>query len=777
MLLLVTGAVCAQGSRVLSGQVTNASGDPLPGANVYFKSTLQGTTTDRDGKFTLPEPPGTDTLVFSFLGFEDREILFEPGSTTTFNVALREGAITTREAVVTGEKANRNVDRVAMGRAELNMREVKLLPAFMGEVDILKTIQLLPGVQAAGDGNTGFYVRGGGPDQNLILMDGATIYNPSHILGFFSTFNANSVDEVELIKGGMPAQYGGRLASVLDVSMREGNMDEFHVDGGIGLVASRLTVEGPIKKGKSSFIVSGRRTYADILIRPFVPDTSQLAESQYYFYDLNAKLRWNVNSSSYFTLTGYFGRDVFEFQGAEDDDFGARIPWGNAVASLQYVNAINSRFSMKATLMFTDYDFRFSASQSDFDLELFSGIRDYKARVDFGWLPTARHSIKFGGEITRHEFTPSNVSAEQGTTDFDIDGVKSMTAYETAIWINDEWDVTTNLRVSAGLRYTSFAQIGAFTRYTTDAFDQITDTTSYGSGEIVAFYHGLEPRVSARYTINSQTSVKAAITRNLQYLHLANFSTLALPTDLWLPSSDVVEPQIGTEYAIGLFRNFQNNTFETSVEVYYKTMDNMVEYEEGTFPSDDVGTNPDNSLTFGRGWAYGIEFFVKKRFGRMNGWVGYTLARTMREFEEINDGNPYPATYDRRHDISAALTYEFNERWTFSTTFVYGTGAAITLPVSRYTVEGRIVSEYGERNSFRMPSYHRLDVAATLKGKEREKFENSWTFAIYNLYNRANPFFIYFDSEGRIDDGSLRLVAKQVSLFPILPSVTYNFRF
>jgi len=678
-----------------------------------------------------------------------------------------------------------------MSEIPMEVEAIKQIPAFLGEVDILKTIQLLPGVQSAGEGNTGFYVRGGGPDQNLILLDDAVVYNASHLFGFFSVFNADAVKDINLIKGGIPAEYGGRLASVLEVNMNEGNNKTFKGEGGIGLIASRLTLEGPIKKDKSSFLVSGRRTYIDVLAQPFISNESALNGSGYYFYDLNAKVNYRFSDKDRISLSGYFGKDVFAFNSNASDVL-FNIAWGNGIASARWTHLFNDNLFMKTVASHTRYDFEFGGEQADFNIKLFSKIRDYTLKNHFTWYPDIRHEVKFGVEYTHHHFTPNNATATQGATVFDLGEEQRFFAHEGAIFIQDEWTITDQLAVNVGLRASAFQHTGPFTRYIVNELGQNTDTIRYSRGENIRTYGGLEPRISMRYKINGRSSVKAAFTQNYQYVHLVSISPVSLPTDVWLPTTSIVEPQLGRQYNMGYFRNFDSNKYEASVEVYYKTMENLVEYKEGVTPDQGVGNNEDNLLTFGNGQSYGIEFFFKKRFGKTNGWIGYTLSNTDRVFEDINDGERYPARFDRRHDLSLVVIHDFNERWSVSGTFVYATGNAVTLPVGRYFLENQLISIYGPRNDIRMAPFHRLDLSGTYHFKKfktvidketgeeiqrPKRIQSSLTLAIYNVYSRMNPYFYYFDTSGNFSDGTFALSAKQVSLFPILPSITWNFKF
>lgn len=786
----------------LSGTVKDASsGETIIGASVYLEELQKGVPTNVYGFFSLTTVPGTYTLKVSAIGYRSFETVIELSEDTTINPELSENVIVTEVAEVVGEKSS-NTESTDMGRVELDVSKIKKLPAFLGEVDILKTIQFLPGIQSAGEGNTGFYVRGGGPDQNLILLDNAVVYNASHLFGFFSVFNADAVKNIEVIKGGMPANYGGRLASVLDITLKEGNAREYEFDGGIGLIASRFTAQGPIKKDTSSFIISGRRTYIDVLAKPFVNPESAFAGSGYYFYDLNMKLNYKLDENDQLFLSGYFGRDVFGFE-SNRAGFSARIPWGNATGTLRWNHLFSDKLFMNTNLTFSDYKFEFTGSQEEFEFTLFSGIQDWSFKTNFNYYPSLRHNVQAGVDYIFHEFTPSNVTARSGDVVFDTGDITRVYAHELSVYALDQFDISDRLRVNGGLRFTYFNHIGPFKRYpkadNEDDFGALEDREpiEYAPGESVALYTNLEPRLNLRYTLNSSSSIKAAYTQNYQYLHLASLSPTSLPTDVWVPSTDRVQPQFSTQYSIGYFKNFKDDIYEASVELYYKEMENLVEFEEGAQPENTINDNVDNQFVFGIGDSYGIEFFLKRSYGKLNGWLGYTWSKTTREFDDLNNGNPFPARFDRRHDLSIVLNYDLNQKWSFGASFVYGTGNAITLPVARYFVEGRIVSEYTDRNSFRMDPYHRADISVNyypskfkklrptadldpndpVNQPRKKKFYSSWSLSVYNVYNRMNPYFIYFGTEGNINDGSLQIKAYQVSLFPILPSITWNFNF
>ncbi|MCK9612045.1 MAG: TonB-dependent receptor [Bacteroidales bacterium] len=762
----------------ISGYVKDATtGEFLIGSNVYIKELMKGTSANTYGFYSITIEKGEYNLVCSFVGYKDFEEKTTLDKNIKLNISLEPRVITTQEVVISSEREDKNIQSSEVGRVDIPIETIKRLPAFFGEVDIIKSIQLTPGVQSAGEGNTGFYVRGGGPDQNLILLDEAVVYNASHLLGFFSVFNADAIKNVELIKAGMPANYGGRLASVLDISMKEGNNKKFEFDGGIGLISSRLTIQGPIKKEKCSFIVSGRRTYLDLIMRPFVKKDSPFKKGGYYFYDINAKINYYFSDKDRLFLSGYFGKDVFKLKG--NSSFSNQIDWGNATASLRWNHLFNDKLFLNTTLIFSDYKFNLGAEQNVYEMKLHSGITDYSAKLDFSYLPSIRHNIKFGALYIYHILMPNSAFARSDTTEFDLGGTVKLHSHELAAYITDDFDVTEKIKISGGLRYSMFFHVGPFDRYTVDDVGKISDTTTFKPGELIKTYWGLEPRISVKFGINSKQSIKASFTMNYQYIHMASYTSVSLPTDIWVPSTSIVKPQIGYQYSLGYFRNFYKNMWETSLELYYKDMRNQIEFKEGSSATDNLKNNTDNNFTFGKGWSYGGEIFVKKKAGKFTGWVGYTLSWTKRKFPEINHGNTYPAKYDRRHDVSIVVSIQLGKRWSISAIWVYATGNAMTLPLSRYFLSGNIINEYSERNSFRMPDYHRLDISATLQGKDKPGKRFHWylNFGVYNLYSRMNPYYIYFETTGDITTFNLQTVAKQVSLFPIIPSFTWNFKF
>ena len=782
--LLINLQVCAQekpsaamARYTVSGFIKDSlNGETLIGASIAIQGKTKGISSNQYGFYSITLEKGTYIFVCSFIGYQPKIIQINLDGDKQLNFDVLPRVTLSQEVVVTSKKRDANVKNAQMGKFTLPMEQIKSVPAFLGEVDLLKTIQLLPGIRNAGEGSAGLYVRGGGPDQNLILLDDAPVYNTGHLFGFFSIFNSDAIKNVTLIKGGMPAQYGGRLSSVVDVAMKEGNNQEYQVEGGIGLIASRLSIQGPIKKDKASFIISARRTYIDALVKPAISKTSQFYGSGYYFYDLNAKMNYKFSEKDRLYLSGYFGRDVFDFVNGRQS-LNVNIPWGNATGTLRWNHVFNQKLFGNTTAVYNDYNFAFKAAQNNFQLKLESGIRDVSIKQDFDLYPFTGHKIKFGGIYTYHTFTPSVVSGQQDSVVFKPNNAQKKYANEAAVYIQDDWEINDKIKINAGIRYSLFEQVGPYKKYTTDDNGNRTDSTVYKRGEGVKTYGGLEPRFTIRYALNDETSLKASVTRNLQYIHLVSNAGTTLPTDIWVPSTYKVKPQISYLYAAGLFKNFKDNMYETSLELYYKQMQNQIEYKEGYTPNSLDDT--ENSFSFGKGWSYGSELFINKTKGKLTGWIGYTLSWTWRQFAALNFGQKYPAKYDRRNDLSIVAMYELNKKWKLSAAFVYGSGNAATLPERFYIIGGVLTQEYSRINEYRLPAYHRLDLSAILTPKKNEhrKWKSEWVFSIYNAYSRQNPYFIYFDQSGSPYNGTLTIQAKQVSLFPIIPAVTWNFKF
>jgi predicted transport protein len=795
LLLLISIVFAAnafsQSKSTLSGYITDAkNGEAIIGARISVPSLKQGTVTNTYGFYSLTIESGVHSVEFKAVGQDTQIKEIDLTNDVTFNLEMGSTLKELQEVKVNAKKGD-NVNSTKIGQIELSVEQIKTLPAFMGEVDIIKSIQLLPGVSSVSEGGQGFYVRGGGPDQNLVLLDEGVVYNAAHLFGFFSVFNADAVKSVNLIKGGIPANYGGRMSSVLEVNMNEGNNKKFKVKGGIGVIASRLTIEGPLKKDKGSFIVSGRRTYIDLLMKGAIPDSSPFSGSGYYFYDLNLKLNYKLGEKDRIFLSGYYGKDEFSF-GNKEDDFKVSMPWGNGVAALRWNHLFSNKLFMNLITTFSDYQFSFGSEQDQFRIALVSGVRDIGAKADFSYFPSTRHKVKWGLDYIYHTFNPASVSAESEDVVFDTGKAQKLYSHETAVYLLDEFDLNEKIKINAGLRYSMYQHVGPFERFVKGDISKPDTSIVYKKGDVIKFYQGLEPRISGRWLLNDNSSIKAGYTYNYQYVHLTSLSAVSLPTDIWYPTTDKAKPQKGWQGSLGYFRNFFDDKYETSVEVYYKGMKNLIEFKEGALPGDNVADNTDNLLVYGEGWAYGAEFFIKKAYGKLTGWIGYTIAKTERKFPDLNNGKTFPAKYDRRHDLSVVAGYKLNERWTFGAAFIYATGNTLTLPSSWYVQDQNLLFNYGARNSTRMAPYHRLDVSITwydkayktrhdqLTGEEiqvKRKFRSNWSFSVYNVYNRANPFFVYVDNDGDFLNGDFKITVKQVTLFPIIPSLTWNFEF
>ena len=771
----------------LSGTVRDASsGESLMGAYIILTDTThamspQGCVTNQAGFYSLTVPSGDYRMTVSYLSYQTitEDIRLQKSVNRTFE--LEPTAISGEEVVIQGEKADKNIASADVGHMEMKIEAIKALPALMGEADVIKSIQLLPGVQSGGEGNSGYYVRGSGTDQNLILLDEATVYNAGHLFGFFSIFNADAVKNIDMVKSGMPAYYGGRAASILNVYQKEGNLKKYEVDGGIGLIFSHLTVQGPIKKNKASFIISGRRTYADFLIQPFLKPTSPLKGMDFYFYDLNAKFNVIINDKHRLYFGAYYGNDVYGFK-SPTGGTNCTFHWGNAAASARWNYIITDKLFLNTSATFSYYDFKTNMGMDVFKLDLSSGVRDYALKSELTWMPTPKHNIRFGVHNTFHYCIPGQYAVQAGEGfDFALPEVQPFMANELAIYAHDEWDISRRWKMNVGVRYTHFCHIGDFTRYILDEADNIVDSVMYKPGELISQYNRVEPRFSVRFLIDSATSIKASATLNNQFMHQISIASISLPTDVWMPCTDLLKPQTVIQASLGVFRNFYHNMFETYIDLYYKKMYNLAEYRDGL----DFGAftmNPDQIYVYGQGWSTGAELFVKKSKGKITAFIGYTLGFTRKQFDDLNNGQPFWAKYDRRHDVSISLTYEIlRNKLSVSALWVYQTGNTMTIPIGYYFYMGSYITEYSDRNGYRIPPYHRLDIAVNWTIKKTSKFETGLNFSIYNVYNRKNPFFIYMETATNFDlqnlDFSITNQAYQMSLFPIIPSVMWTFKF
>ena len=794
----------AQQKHTISGFVVDKeTGESLIGVNVIWKDQFQGTTTNAFGFYSITLPEGNVNIDFSYIGFDIYAESISLTEDLTLNIELAPSAQNIQEVIVVGEETV--VDRTQSSLVEVPVEQIKTIPAFLGEVDVLKAIQLLPGVQSGGEGTSGFYVRGGGPDQNLILLDGVPVYNASHLFGFFSVFNADAIKNVRLTKGGFPSRFGGRLSSVLEIDMKEGNMKKFQGEGSVGLISSKLSIEGPILKDKTSFIVSARRTYIDILAQPFIRKTNNGNPAGYFFYDINAKINHKISDRDRLYLSLYSGKDRFylsedynsndqkttsdeNFSYRNEADFG--LEWGNLTSALRWNHLFSNKLFSNTTLTFTKYQFqtdltsstfqRFQnmVSQDSLQFVYYSGIEDVGAKIDFDYIPNPNHYIRFGVNYIYHSFYPGAINLFERNVDIDSLQNQTTTILDTSfvfserlynndsfLFIEDDIKVNDRLKINAGIHLAYFN----------------TNGTAYTD---------VQPRISSRYIINKDWSVKASYAQMQQHIHLLSNTSVGLPIDIWVPSTDSVPPQQSRQLACSVNHNFKNGLFEISLEGYYKSMDNLISLKPGTDIIDFQDWR-DKIEIAGQGRSYGIELFLQKKKGKTTGWFGYTLAFSERQFDNINFGKWYPYKYDRRHDISVVASHKFNDKFDIGMTWVFGTGNNITLETARFpsiNLGGNIngitensineIEYYPSRNNYRMASYHRLDLGLNFH-KQKKWGERTWSIGAYNVYNRKNPFYIRIDNETTIVNNQLvnNKQAKQVSLFPIIPSITYKFKF
>jgi hypothetical protein len=776
VLCLSITSLWAQDKLTISGYVKDAkNGEALIGAAIAVPAISGGVVTNDYGFYSLTLPKGNYKLVFTYLGYvnQEKEVALS-NSDLRLDIELAEDAQELDVIEVKAIREDENVHSIEMSVNKVEMRTIQKMPALLGEVDVIRSIQLLPGVTTVGEGATGFNVRGGGVDQNLVLLDEAPVFNSSHLFGFFSVFNPDAVKDVKLVKGGIPAEYGGRLSSILDVRMKEGNSKELDVSGGIGTIFSRLSIEAPLFKEKGSFIVAGRRSYIDVLAKPFL--NGDLRDSRFYFYDLSAKGNLRIDDKNTVFLSGYFGRDVFGAQ------FG--FDWGNGTGTARWNHVFSNKLFMNLTAFYSNYDYRIQTDLQDPNpqdaFRWNSNIKNYSAKPDFTWYVNAKNKVSFGGQSIYYTFEPGNATAISGGESRNL-GLPKKYAIENAVYISNEQKLNRNLTIQYGIRYSLYDYVGPGRAYTWPAQNgerrSPLTTTNYQSGERIARYGNWEPRFSANWGLGRTTSMKFSYNRMAQYLHLLSNTAAASPLDVWTPTTNNIKPQVANQVAWGLFQNFEDNTYEASVELYHKTMSNQVDYIQNS----DLLLNElvEGDLLIGEGRAYGAEFYVKKAKGKLNGWISYTLSRSERKVLGINNSNWFPNRFDKTHVLNVVAIYDLKPRVSFSANFTYSTGTPATFPNSKFVWQGFALPHNfaDERNNSRIPPYHRLDLAATLKQKKKifGKGEGEWVFSIYNVYNRRNPFSVFVRQN---EDNPSQTEAVRYSVFgSIIPAVTYNFKF
>ncbi|MFA4871220.1 MAG: TonB-dependent receptor [Pedobacter sp.] len=754
----------SQEKHTLSGTIKSAStGETLIAATIRALDTKYATQSNEYGFYSLTLPQGKYTITVNAIGSKSYITTINLQKNTSLNVAIEDDLNELETVTITTNAAKRNIDNPQMGMERLSIKETKNVPVLLGERDVIKTLQLLPGVKTSGEGSGGFFVRGGSADQNIILLDEAPVYNASHLLGFFSTFNSDAIKNVTLYKSGMPAQYGGGLSSVLDVKMNDGNNQKYGVSGGVGLIAARINVEGPIQKEKSSFLISARRTYADMFLK--LSSDSASRDAKLYFYDVNLKANYILGDKDRLFVSGYFGKDVL----GSDNLIG--INWGNAATTLRWNHVFNNKLFSNTSLIFSNYNYKIQSTNDESSLTLFSQIRDWNFKEDLQWYANEKNTLSFGLNSIYHTIKPGEVQAT-GNSGLISQNLQNRYSLENAIYASNTWKASNALSFTYGLRLSAFNILGKGDYYTLDDAGNVTATTSYKKGELVKTYVNLEPRIAAALQLNESTAIKASYVRNAQNLHLISNSNASSPTDRWVASTNIIKPELSDQVSLGYYKNLGNDNYELTVETYYKTLQNQIDYRNGA----DIYTNKpiETQLLYGKGRAYGAEFLLKKKNGKLTGWIAYTISKSERQIDGINDNNWYNARQDRTHDVSVVSMYQLNKKWSLSANWVFATGNAVTFPIGKYKLLGHSYFNFSDRNADRMPSYHRLDLGATKLLKQTKKFSSELNFSLYNAYGRENAYRITFRDK---ETDPNRTETIRTTLFRFVPSISYNFKF
>jgi hypothetical protein len=779
-LILIVSTATAQ-KITISGYIKDKSnGEVLIGANIYEKGTSIGASTNAYGFYSLTMPAGKHSLIFSYMGYQSIKLSLNLSQDTTINMELLPQTQEIEEVVVSARKDNENVVSTDVSMQKLNSQTIKKIPVLMGEADMIKSLQLMPGVKSVGSMSSGMSIRGGSRDQNLLLLDEAPVYNASHLSGLFSVFNNDAIKNVKLYKANIPARYGGRLSSLLDIRMNDGNSKRISGTGGIGLISSRLTLEGPVVKDKSSFIISGRRTYMDVIV-DLVKDVSKNKNIQRFpihFYDLNAKFNYEINTNNRIFASGYFGRDVFSYSLGNSSS--SEFDWGNYTTTLRWNHVFNQKLFSNVTLLASNYDYlldnEFTIGEDEkkkFAFTYDAFVKDYSVKMDFGYYLNESNTIRFGAQSIYHDFNTGEVEGIQDTLDFQHK-LPQVQSIESAIYVSNEQKINQHLKLKYGLRYSILQNIGKATVNVVDDNYNVVGENHYEAGEIYNTYHGLEPRFAMTYVLSDKHSLKTSYSRTRQYMFVASNSRSGNPLDIWMSANPNIEPQYGDQYSAGYYRNFFDNRIETSLDVYYKTMRNQVAFEAFAEPQ----FNPDieEDLRFGKGRAYGLELMIRKPEGRLSGWISYAYSRSERKINDIQEKDWYPSPYDRPHDLSIVAMYDFSERVSLSANWTYKTGRPLNAPAARYEYGNLVLPYYPGRNQDRMPDYHRLDLSVTIAGEQKpsKKFHGEWVISVYNAYARKNADALFFEQE---NFDSYKTQATKISYFTIFPSVSYKFNF
>ena len=761
--LLLPLAISAQNYTVSGIIRDKETKETLVGVAVFVKGQeTKGVSSGMDGDYRLSLREGNYILSVNYMGYENQEIKINLNKNITRSIELKKSMVGLNEVVISAQQPDENVTAPQTGVERLEIQQLNKLPVLLGEPDIIKSIQLMPGVQGAGEGSSGFYVRGGSADQNLILLDDVSLYNASHLMGFFSTFNSGVLRDVTLYKGALPAQYGERLSSILDVQQRIGDNQKYHVAGGIGLISSNINAEGPIKKGKSSFLIGARRTYVDAIGK--AAGIEEAKNTTLYFYDLNMKLAFALSDKDRLTVSGYMGMDKMKIKEA------AEINWGNKFLSTTWNHTYNSKWNSKTSLSYNQYDY-FMEMEIGSKENGKSIIKDYSLKHEYIYDRNPGNRWRFGISSTYHDLAPGNfkVDLEENNSTLDL---HHRYASENGVYLSNQLKLGDKLEVIYGLRVSAFSALGKGEYYTMDNNHNVTDSIWYKSGKVIKTHVNIEPRASLVYKLNQFSSIKAAYARTVQNMHLLSYAPQGTPIDRWTMSSNNIKPELADQVSLGYFRNFSNNMFEFSIEGYYKDMKNQLDFKDG---ADFFGRNViETELLSGKGRSYGVELMLKKRTGRLTGWIGYTLSKSEKKIDGINKGEWYNAIQDRTHDISIVGMYELNPKWSLSAAFVYYTGNAITYPSGKFQMNDKDIMYYAERNGYRMPAYHRLDLGATCVLKKTSKFYSELVFGLYNAYGRENAYLIEFRTNTKDQN---KTTAYQYSLFTFVPSISWNFKF
>ncbi|MTE25301.1 TonB-dependent receptor [Winogradskyella ouciana] len=781
VLIFFSLLLSAQERFTLSGTITDSdSNETLIGVNIIVPKIQSGTMTNEYGFYSITLPEGSYEIQISYLGYKTISETIILNKDITKNFKLLESAESLDEVVIKEDVEKLNIKKPQMSVNALSINTIKQMPVVLGEVDVIKSITLLPGVTNAGEGSSGFNVRGGAADQNLILLDEATIFNSSHLFGFFSVFNPDAIKDIKLYKGGIPAKYGGRVSSVLDIYQKEGNSSEFHMNGGVGLISSRLLAEGPIKKDKGSFLIGGRSSYAHLFLPLFDLDNIT------YFYDLNTKLSYKFNQNNSIYLSGYFGRDVFELANSFANTY------GNTVLNFRWNHLFSDKIFSNLSLIYSDYYYGLELTFVEFDWE--SGIRNFNLKYDFKHYINNNFKLEYGLNSIYYKFNPGEINPTTETSGINPFKLIDKYAFENALYLDAEHKLNNKLSVSYGARFSTFHRLGQdeLNVYENDnpviynedigIYEKAEpiDTETFKRSDVIESFSNIEPRVSIAYQLTDNSSVKASYNRMNQYLHLLSNTSSPTPLDVWTPSGKYVKPQMLDQVALGYFKSFEDNLFSLEVETFYKKIKNRIDYIDG---ADLIANNAiEQVILNGEARAYGLEILLRKNEGKLKGWLAYTLSKSEQKTpgrtaveSGINNGDWYNTAFDKTHDVSLTANYELNKKWTFSSNFLFQTGQPATFPNGQYAYNGIVIPSYESRNSSRLPSYHRLDIAVNYNPKpESEKeFKGEWVFGIYNIYNRRNAASISF-RENRITGTN---EAVRLAIFGIVPSVSYNFKF